>query len=125
MPEPRVLGAIRGELPVRKLFSAKQRAFLADHAPGGPTLDEVVPLGPITVLKLKWRPPELRQKMVGEVWLFPDGSRVVELSTKCPPHEALNTAAETRRYLVEHGVEVGGEQQTKTRKALEYFAQHV
>lgn len=125
MPEPRVLDVIRGELPIRKLFSGKQRAFLAEHAPDGPTLDEVVPLGPINVLKLRWRPAELGRKMVGEVWLFPDGSRVVELSTKCAPNEALNAAAETRRYLVEHGVELGGEQQTKTRKALAYFAENV
>ena len=47
--------------------------------------------------------------------------RVIEV----PPSArrgALMVAAETRRYLAEHGVDLGGEQPTKTRKALEYFA---
>jgi hypothetical protein len=60
--------------------------------------------------------------MVVEMWLFPDGGRVVELSTKAPPREALTVAAETRRYLADKGVDLGGEQQTKTRRALEFFA---
>jgi hypothetical protein len=37
-------------------------------------------------------------------------------------NEAFQVAAETRAYLVEHGVDLSGEQETKTRKALEYFA---
>jgi hypothetical protein len=119
---PRVADAVRGELPLRKLFSKGQRRFFADHAPDAPDLDDLVVLGPLTVLKIRWRPAELEQKMVGEVWLFPDGSRVVELSTKCAPRDALHTAARTREYLADHGVDLGGEQATKTRKALEYFA---
>jgi hypothetical protein len=122
MAKPRVADAVRGELPLKKLFSKGQRQFLADHAPDGPGLEDLVVLGPLTVLKIRWRPPELEQKMVGEVWLFPDGSRVIELSTKCAPRDALTTAARTRAYLAGHGVEVGGEQATKTRKALEFFS---
>ena len=37
-------------------------------------------------------------------------------------HEAFNVAAEARVLLTRHGVDLSGEQQTKTRKALEYFA---
>jgi hypothetical protein len=122
LAKPRVADAVRGERPIEKLFSKGQRRFLADHAPDGPGLDDLVPLGPLTVLKVRWRPEELEQKMVGEVWLFPDGSRVIELSTKCAPRDALTAAARTRNYLTERGVEVGGEQATKTRKALEFFA---
>ena len=122
LDKPRVAEAVRGEIPLKKVFSKGQRQFLADHAPDGPTLDDLVVLGPLTVLKVRWRPPELAQKMVGEVWLFPDGSRVIELSTKCAPRDALATAARTRQYLTGCGVEVGGEQATKTRKALEFFS---
>lgn len=122
MAEPRVADAVRGDLPLKKLFSKGQRRFLADHAAEGPALEDLVVLGPLNVLKIRWRPVELEQKMVGEVWLFPDGSRVIELSTKCAPRDALTTAAVTRRYLTDHGVEVGGEQATKTRRALEFFA---
>jgi hypothetical protein len=123
MGKPRVADAVRGDLPLSKLFSKGQRRFLAERTPDGPALDDLVALGPLTVLKVRWRPPELPdQKMVGEVWLFPDGSRVIELSTKCAPRDALTTAARTRAYLTGHGIEVGGEQATKTRTALEFFS---
>jgi hypothetical protein len=37
----------------------------------------------------------------------------------------LAVAVETRLFLHERGVDVTGEQQTKTRTALEYFAHHI
>ena len=59
------------------------------------------------------------------MWLYPDGSRILELSTKCAPDEAFEIAAETRAYLTSRGVDLGGEQQTKTRTALEFFSRHL
>jgi hypothetical protein len=59
--------------------------------------------------------------MVGELWLYPDGSQVVELSTKAPPSEAFQAALEWRAFLEHRGIDVSGEQQTKTRTALEFF----
>ena len=35
------------------------------------------------------RAAELRRKMVAELWFYPDGSRILELSTKCAPADAL------------------------------------
>ena len=46
--------------------------------------------------------------MVVELWLYPDGSRILELSTKCAPAEAFNVAAETRAYLAGRGVVLTG-----------------
>ena len=43
-------------------------------------------------------------------------------STKCEPSEAFQVAAEARAFLGSQGVDLSGEQQTKTKKALEYFA---
>ena len=60
--------------------------------------------------------------MVAEMWLYPDGARIFELSTKCLPPEAFDVAAEARVYLGEHGIDLSGEQQTKTRTALEFFS---
>jgi hypothetical protein len=60
--------------------------------------------------------------MVAELWLYPDGSRILELSTKCGSTEAFQVAAEARAYLTDRGVDVSGEQQTKTKTALEYFS---
>ena len=63
--------------------------------------------------------------MVAEVWLYPDDSRILELSTKCAPAEMVGVAREGRAYLTSHDITLTGEQQTKTRKALEFFSAHM
>jgi hypothetical protein len=117
-----VLDVAAGEQPVRKLFSREQRRFYSAHAPDGLGLDDLVLFGPIFILKMKGTPKGYARRLVVELWLYPDGSRILELSTKCAPGEALQVAGETRAYLSEAGVDLTGDQQTKTRTALEYFA---
>ena len=114
--------AVAGDKPLRKLFSKEQRRFYAEHAPTGIELDDLSILGPIFVLKLKSSPAEHRRPLVTELWLYPDGSRILELSTKCATSEAFQAAAESRAFLVKRGIDLTGEQQTKTRKALEFFS---
>jgi hypothetical protein len=114
-----------GTRPIRKLLSKEQRAFFADHAPAGAELDDLVVLGPIFVLKLKFTPEELDRQVVAELWLYPDGSRILELSTKCSPSDAFQVAAETRAFLASNGVDLSGEQQTKTKTALDFFSQQI
>ena len=111
-----------GERALRKLFTKEQRALYRAHAPEGIELDDLAVLGPIFVLKLKWQPRDFARKMVAELWLYPSGERIFELSTKCLPSEAFQVAAEARVYLSEHGIDLSGEQQTKTRTALEFFS---
>jgi hypothetical protein len=125
LAQPRVREAATGERPIRKLFSKEQRAFFTDHAPDGLELDDLSVLGPITVLKLNLRPEGFGRKLVAELWLYPDGSRIVELSTKCPPPDMLRVAVESRLFLTKKGVDLAGEQQTKTRTALEFFSQQL
>jgi hypothetical protein len=60
--------------------------------------------------------------MVAELWLYPDGSRIFELSTKCLPSEAFQVGIESRAYLEGLGLDLSAEQQTKTKTALEFFA---
>jgi hypothetical protein len=116
-----VSSAVAGERPLRKLFSKEQRAFFAAHAEGI-ELDDLTIFGPIFVLKLRFTPEELGRRLVAEMWLYPDGSRVLELSTRCSTTEAFQAAAEVRAFLAGREVDLSGEQETKTRKALEYFA---
>jgi len=111
-----------GERPLRKLYTKEQRALYSAHAPEGIELDDLAVLGPIFVLKLKWQPRDFARKMVAELWLYPNGDRIFELSTKCLPSEAFDVAAEAKVFLSEHGVDLSGEQQTKTRTALEFFS---
>ncbi len=60
-----------------------------------------------------------------ELWLYPDNSMLLELSTKCAPAEAFQIAAETRVFLAQHGIDLSGEQETKTKKALQFFSQQL
>ena len=59
------------------------------------------------MLKGAFTPPKLGRRIVAELWLYPDGSRILELSTKCLPNEAFQVAAEARAYLQDHGVTIG------------------
>ncbi len=113
---------LAGERPIRKLFTKEQRAFFVEQVPEGPGLDDLTAMGPINILKLKFAPKGFGRRLVAELWFYPDGSRILELSTKCPPAEAFQAAAETKVFLADQGINLTGEQQTKTRTALEYFS---
>jgi hypothetical protein len=117
-----VKAVIEGKRPIRKLLSKEQRSFFNAHAPEGVDLDHVEMLGPINVFKLKFRPPDFDRRIVAELWLYPDGARLLELSTKTTPEEAFEVAAATRELLAAKGVDLSALQQTKTKTALEFFA---
>ena len=63
-------------------------------------------------------------EIVSTAWA-PDGERILELSTKCAPTEGFQVAAETRAFLADQGVDLYGEQQTKTKTALDFFARNL
>jgi hypothetical protein len=120
-----VRATLQGGGPIRKLFSKEQRALYAEHAPSGIGLDDLSVLGPIFVLKLKFAPEGYDRKLVAEMWLYPDNTIIIELSTKCPPAETFNVAAEAREFLRSRGIDLLGNQATKTKKALEFYAAHL
>jgi hypothetical protein len=108
--------------PLRKLFTKEQRALYEAHVPDGVHLDDLDILGPINILKLKFTPADFGRRLVAELWNYPDGSRILELSTKCETTEAFEVAAQSRAFLAGHGIDLLAEQQTKTKTALEFFA---
>jgi hypothetical protein len=114
--------AATGDRPIRKLFSKAQRAFYDAHAPDGIELDSLSVLGPIPIIKAKVSPESFGRRLVGELWMYPDGSQIVELSTKARPDEAFQVSAEAKAFLLSKGVDLSGEQQTKTKTALEFFS---
>jgi hypothetical protein len=120
-----VVDAVAGRRTARKLFSKEQRKLFDAHAPEGVGLDDLTFLGPITLLKLKYVPRGFKRRLVAELWLYPDGSRILELSTKCQPGEAFQVAAGARAFLGDRGIVLDGEQQTKTRTALEFFSREL
>src|SRR5262249_42466965 len=125
IPRSDVRATLAAEGKLRDLFTKAQRRFYASHAPEGVALDDLVILGPIFVLKLKFAPKGFERKMVAEMWLYPDDSKILELSTKCAPGEAFQVATEARAFLAERGVDLAGEQATKTKKALEFFSERM
>ena len=114
--------AVAGERPLHKLFSKQQRAYFEQHAPDAIELDDLSILGPVTVLKLKTSPEGFDRKLAVELWMYPDGSHILELSTRCKTDEAFQVGAEARAFLIGRGVNLAGKQETKTRAALEYFS---
>jgi len=119
-----VLDVTTGAMPLRKLFSKEQRAFYDAHAPAGVTMDKLVILGPTFLLKAKHQPKakDFDRPITMEMWLYPDGLRVMEISTKCLPKEAFQVAADFKAYLAGNGIELGADQSAKTKTSLEFFS---
>ena len=119
-----VLDVSLGAMPLRKLFSKEQRAFYDAHAPAGITMDKLVILGPTFLLKAKHQPKakEFDRPITVEMWLYPDGVRVMEISTKGNPKEAFQVVADFKAYLARNGIALGADQSAKTKSSLEFFS---
>jgi hypothetical protein len=122
-----VLDVTTGAMPLRKLFSKEQRAFYDAHAPAGITMDKLVILGPTFLLKVKHQPKakDFDRPIVMELWLYPDGSRIMEVSTKCLPKETFQVSTDFKAYLAARGIALGADQSAKTRSSLEFFSTHI
>jgi len=114
-----------GQTPVRKLFNKDQKAFLDAHTEGAVDIDSLSLLGPIFVLKQSFVPTDFSRKLVAELWFYPDGSRILELSTKCMPTELMQVVTETRLYMQDLGITLHAAQETKTKSALQFFAREI
>jgi len=109
------------KMKTRDLFTKEQRAFYKAHAPDGLKLSQLSVLGPINLMKLEFDPDGVKRKFVAELWMYPDGSRILELSTKASAEDAFHIAAETRDFLKKKGLDLTAEQQPKTNRALKHF----
>jgi len=115
------LDATSGVTPLSSLFSKEQRAFYEAHAPAGISLDSLTVLGPTFLLKAKHQPKDFDRRITVEMWLYPDGQRILEVSTKALPNEAFQVGTVFKNYLAKLGVSLGAPQETKTKTALEFF----
>lgn len=120
-----VLDVTAGAMPLSSLFSKEQREFYDGHAPAGISMDSLVTLGPTFLLKAKHQPKDFDRRVTVEMWLYPDGSRILEISTKALPEEAFQVGAEFKAYLARCGITLGAPQDTKTRTALEFFSRRL
>jgi hypothetical protein len=121
----RILDVYHARTSLRRLLTKTQRSLFKAYKPSSTDLDGLLVLGPVNVLKLRFGDPAKRRRMVAELWFYPDGSRILELSTKCRPVDAVKVAEQTRSRLTASGIDLSAPQATKTKAALEYFAKHV
>jgi hypothetical protein len=111
-----------GGRPIAKLFSGEQEDFLKAMSPIQIDFATLVPLGPVVVLRWKFRHEGLPWELCAEEWRLPDGRDVIEISIKAKQAEAAAAQAALESFLAELGIAPETRQQTKTRTALEYFA---
>ena len=88
-------GAVTGKRPLRKLFSKEQRALYTAHAPEGLELEDLS-IRPDLRAQAEAPPEGYGRRLVAELWIYPDNSMLLELSTKCAPSEAFQIAAELK-----------------------------
>ncbi|MBB2947850.1 hypothetical protein FB565_007621 [Actinoplanes lutulentus] len=115
-------GMAESRRPWSAFFCRTQRILFASQAPAGLTIDDLVAHGPVGVRRIKVVPDGLDRRLTVERWTFPDGSWILELSTRCAAAEALEVAARTAEVLRAHRVEAIGPQETKTHATLAYFS---
>lgn len=118
-----VLAGIR---PVDALFNAEQRKLIADCSPIPVDWGDLVPLGPIEAkiwsVESGGRAGDFHRKLTAERWTLPNGTDLLQVSTRAPGHEAAAAQAELLGYLESLGLSLSLRQETKTRIALEYFS---
>jgi hypothetical protein len=113
--------AMARQRPLRTLFSRPQRRLLAGHLPRHTGIGDLAILGPVDARRRKLVPDGFGRTLLAEQWTFPDGSRILELSTRCPPGATLRSAARTAAILRAYGIDLTGPQQTKTNATLDFF----
>jgi hypothetical protein len=108
--------------PIEKLFSRDQERFLRAFYKAPFDFGLLRVMGPIRVLRWKVQHKAFPHEMTVEEWRLPDGDDLVEVSIKVAPDEAPMARKVFDAHLEELSLDPKGAQQTKTRTALEYFA---
>lgn len=108
--------------PLRTLFSAPQRRLLAARTRRAVDIDSLMLIGPVQAHRHTVTPDTAGRSFLAERWDFPDGSRILELSTRCAPDAAVSAAAQTAAVLRRHGIDLTWPQQTKTHTTMAFFA---
>jgi hypothetical protein len=112
-----VARAMAAKRPLTKLLSPRQRRLLFLYAPSVALRDLIV-YGPIDVRCQNVKLRGFDRGLTAERWRYPDGSDLLELSTRCPLDEAAAVAGRVSTALRAYGVEPAGRQRTKTELAL-------
>ena len=112
-----------GTVSVASLFSEEQSRFVSDYARVKPDWTSLLVLGPLEAMSWDIELQGVEPEVSAEMWTLPGGQQMLEVSTKVPQSEADATAAALDAALAARGLDTSGLQETKTRAALEAFAE--
>jgi hypothetical protein len=112
-----------GARGIDKLFSKDQERFLSEFYKRPVDFRTLRVMGPIRVLRWKLKQKDFAHELTVEEWRLPDGNDLVEVSIKVGPDGAFAARAAFDKHLRSLKLDPRGAQETKTRTALEYFAQ--
>ena len=117
--------AVDGKRGLRTLFSDQQIALINGRLSGRVAVDDLEALGPVTVRRTRPLPggPGPGRGLELQEWTFPDGSRLLEVSTRCGSRDLLQTATHAKAFLDRHDIVQAGPCPTKADTALAYFTQ--
>lgn len=113
----------KGKRSIDKLFSKDQERFLKEFYKGPVDFGKLCVMGPIRVLRWKLEHENFAYELTVEEWRLPNGDDLVEVSIKVPPDEAAQARNAFHQHLEALHLDPQGAQETKTRTALQYFAE--
>lgn len=120
-----IKAVVSGDKPIEELFAKRQLRFLEELAPARIDWSTIRVLGPVNVHKLKTVREPLGMKVAVELWRYPDDTYLLELSTRVAPEGLFEAHRRVRGRLEEVGFGIEGNQETKTKRALAYFAEQL
>jgi hypothetical protein len=109
---------------VRRLFSTRQRRYLAECTLVNPSLGDLRVLGPVKARR--WRLREPRYDVTAELWTVriprdPAGFDLLELSVTAEPEDAALVQPAFLASVRRRGLDPYAFQQTKTRRVLQHL----
>ena len=113
----------RRKRELSKLFNKAQEALIAPTLAGIASLDDLKVLGPIEACKWELQRGELPCKLEVEEWRIKDGPHFIELSIKVDRDKADEALPKWSAFFDDHKIRRTHKQVSKTRVAMEHFAQ--
>lgn len=120
--EGAIAQAVVGTRRWSRVFTTEQRRFFDEYAPDGLTLDDLGVLGPVLALRDRQRIPGLPHPLVVDLWSYPGGRRLLEISRRVPSAKAFAAMAEWRTFITKHHLPTDGNDVAKTATTLQLFA---
>ena len=112
-----------GKKGIAKLFTKEQEEFLLVMAGRQIDYGSLAVLGPLEAQRWKFEDKACPWPITAELWKRGDGDQLMELSIKAPVVQAAVAVGGFMAFLAEVGAERDTDQQTKTRWALDWYAE--